>query len=91
MDTSTIQAMVGFSLMIALAAMMAIPFWKICDRTGLSKYLVLLIFIPLIGWSVPWIIALSDWPKYAKSAPNEGPQKGVSYTPSELEDFKRRG
>jgi hypothetical protein len=69
---------------------MAIPIWKICDRTGLSKWLALLA-VPLVGAAVPWIIAFSKWPKLSSSAASTGPQRGVVYTEYEVEEFKRQG
>jgi hypothetical protein len=85
MGMSTVQVVVGLFLFLAVASS-AIPYWKICERTGLSKGIVVFIFIPFVSLLVPWIVGFSEWPKLAT-----GPQKGVVYTPSELEDFKRRG
>ena len=86
MDADTIRIVAGLLFLIVMVVVTAVPYWKICDRTGLSKALAVLTIIPVAGLVVPWIIALSNWPKCAT-----GPQKGVTYTPSELEEFKRRG
>jgi hypothetical protein len=40
-----------------------IPYWRICSRTGLSKWMLLALLIPILGWFIPWFIAFSKWPK----------------------------
>ena len=42
-----------------------IPNWRICSRTGLSKWLLLMLLIPVVGWFFPWFIAFLKWPKDA--------------------------
>ena len=50
---------------LLIASIMVIPFWKICSRTGLTKGLVAVLFVPLFGWMVLiWIIAFSRWPVF---------------------------
>jgi hypothetical protein len=40
----------------------AIPFWKILDRTGLSKAWVLALLLPGLGVFILWlVIARSQW------------------------------
>jgi hypothetical protein len=88
MTESIAQTIGGLLFLVGLGVALAIPYWKICDRTGMSKWLLVLVFIPLVNLTVPWVIAFSNWPKVA-SGPS-GPQRGIIYTASELEDFKRR-
>ncbi len=39
-----------------------IPFWRICDRTGLNPWLSFLLFIPLANIIFPYYVAFADWP-----------------------------
>lgn len=52
-----------FFVVFFVALVAGIPFWKICGRTGLSKGLVAVLFVPVFGWLILiWIIAFSNWP-----------------------------
>lgn len=78
-----------FLFLVGIAAIGAIPYWRICSRTGLSKGLIAVLFIPFFGWAVfAWIVAFSDWPLDPSV---QRPRKGMVYTPGEIEEFKRRG
>lgn len=90
MDTSTVRLLFGVLGLLFLVAM-AVPYWRICQRTGLSRGLAVLIVVPIVGALVPWIIAFSNWPKVPPRPQPNGPRNGVVYTASELEDFKRQG
>jgi hypothetical protein len=85
----------GVFLGLGVGVLAAVPYWKICSRTGLSKWTVLVLFIPIVGLLMPWIIAFSDWPavRPVRSAGpmQDVPRKGVVYTQSEMDEFKRRG
>lgn len=90
METNTALSFLPGLLVLGFAALWLIPYLKICSRTGMSKWTVLIVFIPIVGWFAPWIIAFSDWPML-RSASQDRPQKGILYSDSEKEDFKRRG
>jgi hypothetical protein len=44
------------------AAIVIIPFWKIYTKPGFSKWLSLLMTVPLINLIVPYVVAFSPWP-----------------------------
>jgi hypothetical protein len=64
------NALIGFLpliLLVSTVAVLAIPYWRICGRTGLHRALVAILFIPVVGWALlAWIIAFSDWPLVPK-------------------------
>ena len=39
-----------------------IPFWRICERAGLSPWLSLLLFIPLVNIIFVYYVAFAEWP-----------------------------
>ena len=39
-----------------------IPFWRICARVGLSPWLSLLLFIPLVNIIFVYYVAFAEWP-----------------------------
>jgi hypothetical protein len=78
---------------LVVLALLGLPYWRICNRTGLSKGVAIIALIPILNLCVPWIIAYSDWPlaQLNRKGPAERPQKGIVYTQSEIENFKRKG
>jgi hypothetical protein len=49
--------------LFVVAVVAGIPFWRICSRTGLSKGLVAILLVPVIGWLLlSYIDAFSGWP-----------------------------
>jgi uncharacterized membrane protein YhaH (DUF805 family) len=49
---------------VVLITVTMVPSWQILRRTGLSPWLSLLSFVPMIGTIVIlWIIAYRRWPK----------------------------
>ena len=59
-----------------IAAIIAIiPFWRICDRVGLSPWLSLLLLIPLANIIFIYYLAFSEWPSQrgAGGTPGFGP------------------
>jgi len=49
---------------VVLITVTMVPSWRILRRTGLSPWLSLLSFVPMIGTIVIlWIIAYRRWPK----------------------------
>lgn len=50
-----------------------IPFWRICDRAGLSPWLSLLLFIPLINIIFVYYVAFAEWPSRRGTGTGTGP------------------
>lgn len=66
-----------------VAAIVAIiPFWRICDRAGLSPWLSLLLLIPLANLIFVYYVAFAEWPSQRGSAggtpPGFGPGPGAA-------------
>lgn len=60
-----------------------IPFWRICDRVGLSPWLSLLLLIPLANIIFVYYVAFTDWPSQRGSIgapPGFGPTPGPGPT-----------
>ena len=77
----------GYGFFWPLAAIIAIiPFWRICDRVGLSPWLSLLLLIPLANVIFIYYVAFADWPSQAGGArgapPGFGPGAGAGPPPS---------
>ena len=53
-----------------------IPFWKICDRVGLSPWLSLLLLIPLANIIVVYYVAFAEWPGQRGSTGTGGAPPG---------------
>jgi hypothetical protein len=63
MENNTFIGFLPLIMLFGIVAIMAIPYWRICSRTGLSMGLVAILFIPGVGWFVLlWIVAFSKWP-----------------------------
>lgn len=56
----------GFGLgaigMLIVAALVVIPFWRICEKAGYSGFASLLVCIPLVNVIFLYWLAFSDWP-----------------------------
>lgn len=44
------------------AAIVIVPFWKIYSKAGFSRWLSLLMIVPLINLIVLYVVAFSSWP-----------------------------
>ncbi|MFU8817286.1 MAG: hypothetical protein ACNA7W_18205 [Pseudomonadales bacterium] len=57
---------VGFGLhtmwMLVMAAVVVVPFWRICGKAGYSGWLSLLILIPIANLALLYFLAFSSWP-----------------------------
>lgn len=62
------EGMVGFHLiwMLVMAAIVVIPFWRICSKAGYPGWLSLLIVIPLVNLLFLYFLAFSAWPSHRK-------------------------
>jgi energy-converting hydrogenase Eha subunit B len=57
--------------MLVIAIVVVIPAWRICQRTGYSGWMGILILIPIVNLVVLYLIAFSDWPADKVRAGNE--------------------
>lgn len=58
--------------MLIIAALVIIPFWKICERAGYPGIVALLIVIPLVNLIFLYWLASADWP--SQKSPPAGAQ-----------------
>lgn len=49
-------------MMLAMAAIVIIPFWFIFSKAGYSKWLGLLMVVPLVNIILLYFLAFSLWP-----------------------------
>lgn len=58
------QEMTGIGLlwMIIMAALIVIPFWRICKKAGYPGFLSLLVLIPLVNLAFFYFLAFANWP-----------------------------
>ena len=73
----------GFHGLWLIGAIIAIiPFWRICDRVGLSPWLSLLLLIPLANIIFVYYVAFAEWPSRRGSTGGAPPGFGPSTGPS---------
>lgn len=48
--------------MLAIAALVVVPVWRICQRTGYPGWMGILILIPLANLVLLYFIAFAAWP-----------------------------
>ena len=62
------EGMIGVHLvwMLVMAAIVVIPFWRICSKAGYPGWLSLLILIPLVNLVFLYVLAFSEWPSHRK-------------------------
>ncbi len=55
-----------FELLFVVAgiAIFIIPFWKIYEKAGFSKWLSLLMILPVVNLIVLYVVAFSTWPAH---------------------------
>ncbi len=58
------EAVIGLHLiwMLVVAAIVVVPFWRICIRVGYPGALGLLIVVPLVNLVFLYVLAFSRWP-----------------------------
>ncbi len=65
---SALVAMIGLfylffiCLFLALAVLMVIAYWKICEKAGFPGPLSLLMFVPIANFILILYIAFAEWP-----------------------------
>ena len=62
MSEATLGVGVWFLMMSAGAAVLIFPFWFIFSKAGYSRWLSLLLLIPLVNVAVLYFLAFSTWP-----------------------------
>ena len=55
-------------MMLVMAALVIVPFWSIFAKTGHSKWLSLLMAVPLVNVLLLYFLAFSDWPSLKKTS-----------------------
>jgi hypothetical protein len=50
----------GWLLMVAFAALLVIPFWRILPRSGVPSWVALVAIIPIGALILLWIVAFKD-------------------------------
>jgi hypothetical protein len=58
---------------LIVAAVVVIPFWRICGKAGYSPWLWLLALVPLVNLFLLYFLAFSEWPSQAGRAAPGGP------------------
>ncbi len=60
------EGMIGVHLvwMLVMAAVVVIPFWRICSKAGYPGLLSLLILNPLVNVVFLYFLAFSQWPSH---------------------------
>ncbi|WP_259366982.1 MULTISPECIES: hypothetical protein [unclassified Colwellia] len=57
----------GSLMMLVMAFVMILPFWFIFYKAGYSKWLSLLMVVPLVNLLLLYFLAFSQWPNQEKS------------------------
>jgi len=52
---------------LIFAAIAVVPFWRICNRIGLSPWLSLLILVPIANVIFIYYVAFGEWPSQKKA------------------------
>lgn len=62
LEGSGMWAFGPLTMMLVMAAVIVVPFWFIFAKAGFSKWLALLILVPLVNVILLYYLALSKWP-----------------------------
>lgn len=57
----------GLFWMLAMAALVIVPFWFIFSKAGYSKWLSLLMVVPVVNLIALYFLAFSQWPSQGNS------------------------
>ncbi len=49
-------------ILIGVAVLIVLPFWRIVSKTGMPAALSLLFFIPIVNVIMLFVLAFSKWP-----------------------------
>ena len=53
----------GWLWVLAWAAIVVVPFWRICEKAGYSGALSLLILVPLVNVGLLYFLGFANWPR----------------------------
>lgn len=62
----------GYLVMLVWAAIVVVPFWRICQKAGYPGALGLLIVVPLANIVFLYYLAFASWPSQKAAAPPAG-------------------
>lgn len=63
----------GYLMMLVWAAIVVVPFWRICQKAGYPGALGLLIIVPLVNILFLYYLAFAAWPAHKGAPPSGGP------------------
>ena len=63
----------GYLVMLVWAAIVVVPFWRICQKAGYPGALGLLIVVPLANIVFLYYLAFASWPSQKAPPPAGGP------------------
>lgn len=62
----------GWLMMLLWAAIVVVPFWRICMKAGYPGALGLLIVVPLVNLVFLYYLAFATWPAHKAAPPADG-------------------
>lgn len=57
---------IAIVMVAPILALAIVPGWRILQRAGFSGAWSLLVFVPFLGFLVPWVLAFVKWPNDAQ-------------------------
>ena len=57
--------------MLAIAILIIMPIWRICQRAGYPGWLGILVLFPLLNLALLYFLAFAEWPVNKKGAKDE--------------------
>jgi uncharacterized RDD family membrane protein YckC len=60
-------------MLVAVAVLTVIPFWKICTKAGFPGALSLLMLVPLGNLILPFYLAFAEWPALRQTQGSQSP------------------
>lgn len=57
---------IAIVMVAPILALAIVPGWRILQRAGFSGAWSLLVFVPVLGFLVPWVLAFVKWPNDAQ-------------------------
>lgn len=61
-DTPMQMGFSGLIMFLIMAVLIILPFWFIFSKAGHSKWLSLLMAVPLVNFTMLYFLAFSTWP-----------------------------
>ena len=66
MMSGTPMGSFGLVMMLIFAVLIILPFWFIFSKAGFSRWLSLLMVVPIVNVIMLYVFAFSDWPSLQK-------------------------